>query len=117
MKRQSIHTIYFLLGFSLCLLSAPAIGQVVINELVEDEQDFDSTNDIAPDTREFVELYNAGNSPVNIENWSIGTIQLSTGLPYASFTIPTRKVSRTLATQVTATYNGRSASTLLTVTR
>src|SRR3954453_3244743 len=89
MKRQSIHTIYFLLGFALCLLSAPAVGQVVINELVEDEQDFDSTNDISPDTREFVELYNAGNSPVNIGDWTIGTIQLSTGLPYASFPIPT----------------------------
>jgi hypothetical protein len=88
MKRQSIITFYFLLRFSLCLFSAPAIGQVVINELVEDEQDFDSTNDIAPDTREFVELYNDGNSPISIENWSIGTIQLSTGLPYASFTIP-----------------------------
>src|SRR4051812_22284011 len=88
MKRQSNHTIYFLLGFALCLLSARANGQVVINELVEDEQDFDSTNDIAPDTREFVELYNAGNAPVNIENWSIGTIQLSTGLPYASFPLP-----------------------------
>jgi hypothetical protein len=80
---------YVMLGTAIWMASTSARGQVVINEIVEDEQDFDSTVDIDPDTREFVELYNAGASPVNIGDWTLGTIQLTTGLPYATFTIPT----------------------------
>jgi len=66
----------------------------------------------------------AGGAVVTINrggNPSIANIPLSVTIPeftdHASFTIPTRKVSRTLATQVTATYNGKAGSTLLTVTR
>ena len=48
-----------------------ARGQVVINEIVEDIHDFESGTDL-PDTREFVELYNAGASAVDISGWTIG---------------------------------------------
>ena len=78
---------YFAVAVAAWLCAGQTFGQITINEIVEDEQDFDSTNDLA-DTREFVELYNAGASSVNIENWTIGTVQLGTGLPYASFTLP-----------------------------
>jgi hypothetical protein len=50
-------------------------GQVVINEIVDDERD-DVSGQIRPDTREFIELYNAGASPVNISGWTINVQQL-----------------------------------------
>jgi hypothetical protein len=55
---------------TLFLMAPPAVGQIVINEIVEDEQDFESTDDIA-DTGEFVELYNAGASAVDISGWTL----------------------------------------------
>jgi hypothetical protein len=59
-----------------------ARGQVVINEIVEDEQDYESTVDPA-DTREFVELYNSGNSSVDISGWTLTVSQFApdTGTP------------------------------------
>lgn len=75
------------LALGAMLFASQSFGQITINELVEDEQDFEST-DIVPDTRDFIELYNAGNAPVNIENWTIGSIQIGTGLPYATFPLP-----------------------------
>lgn len=50
-------------------------GQVVINELVDDERSAGS-GQIRPDTREFIELYNSGASPVNISGWTLNVIQL-----------------------------------------
>lgn len=51
-----------------------ARAQIVINELVEDEQDFETTD--IPDTREFVELYNAGLTTVDISGWLLNTFNL-----------------------------------------
>jgi hypothetical protein len=48
---------------------------VVINEIVEDEQDFEST-DISPDTREFVEFYNATAAPIDISGWTLDLVDL-----------------------------------------
>lgn len=79
---------YVMLGIAVWMASTSARGQVVINELVDDEQDFDSTVDISPDTREFVELYNAGNSAVDITGWTLGTVDLATGLPVTTDAIP-----------------------------
>jgi hypothetical protein len=86
MKRTSLHA-YVVLGMAIVLYSGQAFGQITINEVVEDEQDFEST-DITPDTREFVELYNGGASAVDISGWTIGTVQLATGLPFATDTLP-----------------------------
>jgi hypothetical protein len=86
MKRISLNA-YVVLGMAIVLYAGQAFGQVTINEVVEDEQDFEST-DVNPDTREFVELYNAGASPVDISGWTLGTVQLSSGLPFATDTLP-----------------------------
>lgn len=50
------------------VMAPPAHSQVVINELVINERDY--SNDL-PDTREFVELYNAGNTSVNLQDWDL----------------------------------------------
>jgi hypothetical protein len=62
-------------ALSMMALGAKSYAQVVINEIVEDEQDFEST-DITPDTREFIELYNSGNSPVDISGWTLGGLNI-----------------------------------------
>src|SRR4051794_13556693 len=64
--------------------SSSAFGQIVINELVEDEQDFESTQ-IAPDTRDFIELYNAGNAAVNIGGWQLNYYQLGASAGTGSY--------------------------------
>jgi hypothetical protein len=71
------------------LLMAPgaSFGQIVINELVEDEQDFETT-DITPDTREFVELYNSGATPVDLTGWTLGLWDLDTGTQGVVDTLP-----------------------------
>ncbi|HEX3599916.1 MAG TPA: lamin tail domain-containing protein, partial [Lacipirellulaceae bacterium] len=67
-------------------------GQVVINEIVEDEQDFESTD--VTDNREFIELYNAGSTAVNVGGytmnyWLLGTSATTPGSYFASHdTIP-----------------------------
>jgi hypothetical protein len=86
MKRISPHA-YVLLGLAVALYGGRAFGQITINELVEDEQDFEST-DVTPDTREFVELYNGGAAPVDVSGWTLGTVQLASGLPFATDTFP-----------------------------
>lgn len=55
-----------------------AVGQVVINEYVYDEAQASST-DVVPDTREFIELYNAGATAVNIGDWKIARYTLVDG--------------------------------------
>ena len=75
------------LGLAIGLIACPAVfGQIVINEVVDDERAFDSG--ALPDTREFIELYNAGAAPVDISGWTIGSIALATGVPFATDTIP-----------------------------
>src|SRR5438128_8267286 len=78
MMMTTIRKIAFVMaGAMVWVASSTAFGQIVINELVEDEQDFEST-DIAPDTRDFVELYNAGNTAVNIGGYQLNYYQLGT---------------------------------------
>src|SRR5918994_493387 len=80
MKRISLNG-YALFGMAIVLCAGRAFGQITINEVVEEER----TN---PDTREFVELYNAGGSEVDISGWTIGTVQLSSGMPSATYVLP-----------------------------
>src|SRR4051812_3472186 len=75
---------YLMTGAAVWFASSTSFGQIVINEIVEDEQDFEST-DIAPDTRDFLELYNAGNAPVDITGWQLNYFQLGTAVGNASY--------------------------------
>jgi hypothetical protein len=77
---------YFLVGATTLIASSKGFGQVVINELVEDEQDFETT-DVA-DTREFIELYNAGGSAVDIGGWTTSYFNLTDGTTFFTDTIP-----------------------------
>jgi hypothetical protein len=86
MKR--FHRFAFLaLGLAAWLAAGQTFGDIFINELVEDEQDFETT-DVSPDTREFVELYNSGASPVDLTGWKINYYDLATGITSFSDTIP-----------------------------
>src|SRR5689334_20975270 len=51
------------------LWSRGALGQIVINEIVADERT--ASSGTTSETREFIELYNAGNSPVDISGYSM----------------------------------------------
>jgi hypothetical protein len=77
---------------ALLAAASPGFGQIVINELVEDEQDFETT-DVTPDTREFVELYNAGASPVDLTGWTVGLWDLDTGTQGVVDTIPSGTIA------------------------
>src|SRR5689334_752895 len=80
MMMTTFRKIAFLMaGAIVWVASSAAFGQVVINEIVEDEQDFEST-DIAPDTRDFIELYNSGNSPADVSGWQLNYYQLGTAI-------------------------------------
>lgn len=62
-------------------------GQVVINEIVEDERQADSSD--TTDTRDFIELYNAGNSAVNVGNYTMNYWQLGTAATTPGSYFPT----------------------------
>jgi hypothetical protein len=62
---------------AVALYGGRACGQITINEIVEDEQDFETTD--VTDNREFIELYNAGNSAVDISNYTMHYYLLGTG--------------------------------------
>jgi hypothetical protein len=66
-------------------------GQATINEFVVDERTAGS-GFVHPSTREFLEIYNAGTSPLDISNWTLKMIQIGTnfGLPAgtSSYAIP-----------------------------
>src|SRR5690242_19241905 len=64
----------FVAALSMMALGAKSYAQIVINEIVEDEQDFESTD--TADTREFVELYNSSSSPVDISGWTLGGLNI-----------------------------------------
>jgi len=78
--KQSVVTPIAPFSLLVCLAcSGPnALGQVVINEIFYD--------DASTDDREFVELYNAGASPVDIGGWVLGAYDPTTTNP--SVTIP-----------------------------
>jgi hypothetical protein len=78
-----------LLGLVLAFSTTAALqAQIVINEIVEDEQDA-VTNDIDPDTREFVELYNPTPNPILIEGWKVRHFLLSSGAESVADILPT----------------------------
>lgn len=60
------------------VVASPAMAQIVINEIVKEERAADSTA-VSPDTREFIELYNAGTETINLAGWSLGVVDLLTG--------------------------------------
>ncbi|MBN1851886.1 MAG: lamin tail domain-containing protein [Pirellulales bacterium] len=62
-------------GMMLC--TSTLYAQVVINELVKDERSAGSGQ--IPDTREFIELYNAGSSAVDISDWTLENYELVGG--------------------------------------
>jgi len=74
------------IGFAAFATTLLAHAQITINELVVDQRAFDSSG--TPDTREFIELYNAGASAVDISNWTLGVVELATGLPGVLDTMP-----------------------------
>lgn len=75
----------FSLLFS-CGVMQPALAQIVINEIVEDEQD--AVSDDVDDTREFIELYNTSPDPVLIEGWTLRQYLLTTGAYEVTDTLP-----------------------------
>ena len=86
MKR--IRAIEFgVLGILLLIAASPVFGQIVINEVVK-EQRTAGGGVVEPDTREFIELYNAGATPVDLANWSIVGFDLTAGSDSYAYTIP-----------------------------
>lgn len=83
---------YAIVGATSLILSSGAVAQVVINEFVDDERTA-SAGQVAIDTREYVELYNAGASAVDISGWQIigkqigGNFNLPAGILH-SYTLP-----------------------------
>lgn len=61
-----------------CVVSAAvnSSSQIVINELVINDRNYAGN---VTDSGEFVELYNAGNAPVDLTNWVIATKTLANG--------------------------------------
>lgn len=65
---------------ALCVAMGISLAQVVINEFAYDDT---GTDDV-----EFVELYNAGNTPVDISGWRLESGDLLSGDNNADYTIP-----------------------------
>jgi len=76
----------------LAVFQATTSAAVYINEVVKDERTA-TTAAISPDKREFIELYNSGATPINLENYTIRTTNLST----SSFTDDTLPGGATIA--------------------
>src|SRR5262245_38388679 len=60
-------------------------GQLVINEVMKEERSV--SGGLVANSREFVELYNAGNTPVDLNNWSLVTYDIAGNTPEAAYTI------------------------------
>lgn len=74
--RLSASSLVWCLVASLVALAPQASGQIVINELVVNQRNYSMNT---PDTREFVELYNAGAEPINLNGWSLRVWDLAGG--------------------------------------
>lgn len=77
----------FTVALALVAIGSTVRAQVTINEIVEDEQDFEST-DVNPDTREFVEFYNAGATPIDISGWTLTVTAFESGSPVVTDAMP-----------------------------
>ena len=64
------------------MIVSSALGQITINEFVDDERTA-SAGQVNPDMREFVELFNAGASAVDISGWTLTSKQIG-----ANFNLP-----------------------------
>ena len=63
------------------IATSSAMGQIVINEIMKEERT--AGGGVIDDSREFVELYNAGNSPVDLATYALFTYDV-TGVAYGS---------------------------------
>jgi hypothetical protein len=81
-RRSTILTMVYIIGQSFA-----AHGQIVINEVVKEERTAGS-GAVTPDTREFIELYNAGIETIDLANWSLSVVDLITGSTIVTDTIP-----------------------------
>jgi Lamin Tail Domain/PEP-CTERM motif len=82
--------VWAFVGTTMLLVGSSSFAQVVINEMVDDQRSSGS-GQTQPDGREFLELYNGGESEVNIAGWTLNVIEI--GLDYegktpATYTIP-----------------------------
>lgn len=68
-------SLFLILGVACFVSPSRLAAQVTINEYIADERTA-GFGQVNPDTREFVELYNAGAAPVDISGWSLTTKQL-----------------------------------------
>jgi lamin tail-like protein/PEP-CTERM motif-containing protein len=81
------------LGAAVLMIASSAWAQITINEFVDDERTA-SAGQVFPDTREFVELYNAGGSAVDISGWKILAKQIGSnfgmaeGIGVFTYTLP-----------------------------
>lgn len=65
--------------------ASTAWGQIVINEVMKEERT--AGGGTLANTREFIELYNAGNAPVDLNNWSLVTYDIAGNTPESFYTI------------------------------
>lgn len=74
------------------LVASSASAQIVINEIVKEERTAGS-GAVSPDTREFIELYNAGSEPIDLSGWKLNVIDLLTGSTAVTDTIPSGTIA------------------------
>lgn len=79
-----------ILAFSLTLVSSYSDAQVVINELVQDQRNAGSGQ--IPDKREFIELYNAGSTSVDLSTWILRVVDLDSGGELYSIPLATNPI-------------------------
>lgn len=88
--------VYGVVGAATLMMGATGFAQIVINEFVIDERTAGS-GIIHPSTREFVELYNAGESAIDLSGWTLTTLQIGSnfGLPAgtATYTISSGSIA------------------------
>ncbi|MCA9237717.1 MAG: lamin tail domain-containing protein [Planctomycetales bacterium] len=82
MKFCTLRLFLFAVAAVIFALPSHSLGQVVINELV-----YDIAGE-SPDLREYVELYNAGGSAVDISNWTVGFYDVSSAFTFSGDVIP-----------------------------
>jgi hypothetical protein len=83
----------FALNAGLATVAAsPAVAQIVINEIVKEERTAGS-GAVTPDTREFIELYNAGSESIDLTGWSLNVVDLLTGSTAVTDTIPSGTIA------------------------
>jgi Lamin Tail Domain/PEP-CTERM motif len=76
-------------GAVLASAVSKAPGQVVINEVVKEQRNgLADGASVNPDTREFIELFNAGPAEIDLTGWTIRQVNLVNGVTDLSDAIP-----------------------------